>query len=159
MATKLRVVIAGRTVEAIVDKQTVRLDGVEGVWTVERLADGQWRVIAGDGSVVRGAGAKAGDVVWVQVDGRVADARVESANVRPRARASEADALRPPMPATVVRVLATAGAAVEEGDTLLVLEAMKMELPVRAPRAGVVTAVHCREGELVQPAQVLVDLE
>lgn len=159
MATKLRVVVAGRTVEAIVDRQTVRLDGVDGVWTVERQADGQWRVTAGDGSVLRGAGAKSGDVVWVQVDGRVADVRVESANVRPRARASEADALRPPMPATVVRVLVTPGATVAEGDTLLVLEAMKMELPIRAPRAGVVTAVHCREGELVQPTQVLADLE
>jgi 3-methylcrotonyl-CoA carboxylase alpha subunit len=36
---------------------------------------------------------------------------------------------------------------------------MKMELPIRAPRDGVVTAVHCREGDLVQPGVVLVDLE
>jgi biotin carboxyl carrier protein len=34
-----------------------------------------------------------------------------------------------------------------------------MELPIRAPRAGVVRAVHCREGELVQPGQVLIDFE
>ena len=35
---------------------------------------------------------------------------------------------------------------------------MKMELPLRAPRDGVVTAVHCREGELVQADTVLVEL-
>ena len=39
------------------------------------------------------------------------------------------------------------------------LEAMKMELAVRAPRDGVVTAVHCRAGELVQPGVTLVEIE
>jgi biotin carboxyl carrier protein len=48
---------------------------------------------------------------------------------------------------------------VKKGDTLLVLEAMKMELPVRAPGDGTVTAVSCREGELVQAGVVLVELE
>jgi 3-methylcrotonyl-CoA carboxylase alpha subunit len=159
MAAKLRVAVSGRTYEAVVDGPTVRLEGVEGEWSVVRYADGQWRVTAGDGRSWRGVAAKTSDAVWVQVDGVVADARVESANVRPRARASEADVLRPPMPATVVRVIVEAGATVAEGDTLIVLEAMKMELPIRAPRAGVVTVVHCREGELVQPTQVLADLE
>jgi 3-methylcrotonyl-CoA carboxylase alpha subunit len=39
-----------------------------------------------------------------------------------------------------------------------VLEAMKMELPVRANEHGTVAAVHCREGELVQPGRPLVDI-
>jgi len=38
-----------------------------------------------------------------------------------------------------------------------VLEAMKMELPIRAPHDGTIAAVHCREGELVQPGTVLVE--
>jgi 3-methylcrotonyl-CoA carboxylase alpha subunit len=62
------------------------------------------------------------------------------------------------MPATVVRVMAGAGARVARGETLVMLEAMKMELPVRAPRDGVVRAVHCKEGELVQPGVTLIDL-
>jgi biotin carboxyl carrier protein len=36
---------------------------------------------------------------------------------------------------------------------------MKMELPIRAPRAGVVTAIHCVKGELVQPGVNLLELE
>ena len=36
---------------------------------------------------------------------------------------------------------------------------MKMELPIRAPRDGVVRAVHCAEGELVQPGDVLLEIE
>jgi biotin carboxyl carrier protein len=35
---------------------------------------------------------------------------------------------------------------------------MKMELPVRAPRDGIVSAIHCREGELVQPGVTLVEI-
>jgi 3-methylcrotonyl-CoA carboxylase alpha subunit len=67
--------------------------------------------------------------------------------------------LTAPMPATVVKVLVTPGQAVRHGDTLVVLEAMKMELPIRAPGDGVVKAVNCHEGELVQPDRALVELE
>jgi len=67
--------------------------------------------------------------------------------------------LTAPMPARVIRILVQPGAAVKKGDTLVMLEAMKMELPVRAPADGKVAAVHCRDGELVQADAVLIDLE
>jgi biotin carboxyl carrier protein len=63
------------------------------------------------------------------------------------------------MPATVIKLLAQPGAAVRKGETLLVLEAMKMELPIRAPADAVVAAVHCREGDLVQPETILIELQ
>ena len=63
-----------------------------------------------------------------------------------------------PMPARVIRILVQPGSAARKGETLLVLEAMKMELPVRAPADAIVTAVHCREGDLVQADAVLIDL-
>jgi hypothetical protein len=66
--------------------------------------------------------------------------------------------LAAPMPATVVKILVAEGQAVQQGETLVVLEAMKMELPIRAPADAVVKAVNCREGELVQPERVLVEL-
>jgi biotin carboxyl carrier protein len=62
------------------------------------------------------------------------------------------------MPATVVKVLVAPGQAVRHGDTLLLVEAMKMELPIRAPGDAIVKAVHCREGDLVQPDRTLVEL-
>ena len=71
---------------------------------------------------------------------------------------SVAMALAAPMPATVLRVLVTPGSAVRKGDTLVILEAMKMELPVRALSDGTVSTVRCREGELVQADQVLVEI-
>ena len=51
------------------------------------------------------------------------------------------------------------GAHVGEEDELLILESMKMEIPVTAPRAGTVREIRVREGEVVKEGQVLVVLE
>jgi biotin carboxyl carrier protein len=96
---------------------------------------------------------------WVWVNGRVADLEIQR-DVRSRARTrSSNEQLASPMPATVLRVLVEPGAPVSKGETVLILEAMKMELPVRAPRDGVIRAIHCQPGELVQPGVNLLDLE
>ena len=63
------------------------------------------------------------------------------------------------MPATVTAVIVEPGATVTAGDTLIRLEAMKMELAIRAPADGRITAVHCNIGDLVQPGRPLVVLE
>ena len=104
--------------------------------------------------------ADAGERRWVSVDGQVAVIDVEAGTAgEPRGKSSAAGAMMAPMPATVVKVLVGTGQSVAEGDTVLVLEAMKMELPIRAPRAGLIAAVHCAQGDLVQPGVALVDLE
>ena len=76
-----------------------------------------------------------------------------------RARTSAGQRVTAPMPATVVKVQVRPGDAVKKGDTLVVLEAMKMELPIRAPGDARVKAVCCREGELVAPDAVLIEFE
>jgi 3-methylcrotonyl-CoA carboxylase alpha subunit len=63
------------------------------------------------------------------------------------------------MPATVLRIVVKTGDVVKKGQTLILLEAMKMELPVKTAADGIVTAVNCREGELVQPGTTLVELD
>ena len=72
---------------------------------------------------------------------------------------ADRDALCAPMPATVTAILVDPGSAVAAGDTLVRLEAMKMELAIRAPTAGSVRSVDCRVGELVQPGRPLVTLD
>ncbi len=69
------------------------------------------------------------------------------------------DPLAAPMPATVSAILVRPGASVETGDTLLRLEAMKMELAIRASSSGRVATVDCRVGDLVQPGRPLVTLD
>jgi biotin carboxyl carrier protein len=63
------------------------------------------------------------------------------------------------MPATVLAIHAAQGERVERNQILLVLEAMKMELPIRSPRDGVVKSVGCQVGELVQPGDTLLELD
>ncbi|TMF72121.1 MAG: biotin/lipoyl-binding carrier protein [Chloroflexi bacterium] len=60
---------------------------------------------------------------------------------------------------SVWKVKTLVGAQVAEEDELLILESMKMEIPVTAPRAGIVKEVRVREGEVVKEGQVLVVLE
>jgi 3-methylcrotonyl-CoA carboxylase alpha subunit len=72
--------------------------------------------------------------------------------------ADAAASLTAPMPGTVVKVLVEEGQEVEEGQLLLVLEAMKMEQPVSAPHAGVVHSLPFDEGSLVPGGAVLAEV-
>ena len=97
-----------------------------------------------------------GDATWVFHDGVV----YEIAEADGRRRGAHAHgSLTAPMPATVIDIKVSPGDAVSRGDILIVLEAMKMELPVRAPGDGRVLAVHCQPGQLVQPETSLIELE
>jgi biotin carboxyl carrier protein len=93
----------------------------------------------------------------VFLDGRVYV--IDTTGGRESRRARDNDvALSSPMPATVASIHVRTGQAVAEGDLLVMLEAMKMQLPIRAPRAGTVQAIACRPGELVQAGVPLVEL-
>lgn len=121
-----------------------------GGWFIVTDGDKRWRVaLAGDG-----------DGTWVFVDGQVARLDpVEAGPSRGRTKGRGEAGIMAPMPATVVSLNAAAGQHVKEGDTLIVLEAMKMELPIKSPRSGTIKAVHCAKGDLVQPGVSLLEIE
>ena len=97
-----------------------------------------------------------GDHVWVFHDGAVYQVTTESRTRR--AAGHHHASLTSPMPATVIAVNVAPGDPVTRGQILLLLEAMKMELPVRAPAEGTVEKIHCKPGDLVQPNVSLIDL-
>lgn len=155
-------------------------------FTVTPLGGGVYRIGGGGRARLAYAAADA-DARWVFVDGRVwvidwDDRRVEALphpqggshasgpdgsrraaqpvrGAKRRGRGDDHGALAAPMPATVVRIIVEPGQRVTKGDVLVMLEAMKMELPIKAPRDAIVKAIACRAGDLVQPGVPLLELE
>jgi 3-methylcrotonyl-CoA carboxylase alpha subunit len=127
------------------------------VATVTRVGPGTYRVEHdGRQQVVYVAGPRGS--TWVYWNGEVfhETAPIEHAE---QARPQGPRMLSSPMPATIIKVMAEPGATFKRGDTLVVVEAMKMELPIAAEHDGIVKAVLCHEGDLVQAGQTLVELE
>lgn len=63
------------------------------------------------------------------------------------------------MPGKVIKLLTTEGAVVNQGDTLLILEAMKMENEIKAGASGVVKAIHVKEGQAVDAGTLMIEIE
>ncbi len=64
-----------------------------------------------------------------------------------------------PITGKIISVAAKAGDAVQEGDTICVIEAMKMENPILAPVSGKITEVRVKEGQLVATGNVIAIIE
>ena len=60
---------------------------------------------------------------------------------------------------TVWKIEVQVGEEVEEEDTLVILESMKMEMPIEAPFDGVIKEIRTKEGEAVEEGQVLIVME
>ncbi len=157
MAAQWRVSNGQREWLVTVDGTSVTVEGVDGEFVVMPRPDGRWSITHAD-QVSTASAARADQSIWTEMDGAGTEWQAHPASSRARHRVVD-DSIRSPMSATVVSVHVTAGSAVAEGDPLVVVEAMKMEMPLRAPSACVVKAVHCQVGELVQPTTVLVELE
>jgi biotin carboxyl carrier protein len=131
--------------------------------SVSRIGAGMFAVTTADGrKLVYVAGSRSDR--WAWWNGRLFHStgpRPDQPNRVAPAGASgvASQSLTAPMPATVIKVLVAAGDRVKGGETVVLLEAMKMELPVRALGPGTVRAVHCRAGDLVAADQELVELE
>ena len=123
---------------------------------VVSLGNGVFRV--GTESLRTAWGTVAGDARWVFLDGCVYVIESGHGGARLKRR-THGGSLTAPMPATVRSINVAAGDTVKAGDALIVLEAMKMELVIRAPTSGVVKSLQCQLGELVQPGVPLLTIE
>lgn len=131
-----------------------------------RSAAGEHRIEMADGRIIidgvevepprRAYAVAEGDTRWVFLDGDVHEFEVSRQGRR--VGTAHQGSLSAPMPATVIRINTPVGTVVKRGDTLIVLEAMKMELPIRSAADGTVATVNCRVGERVQPGMSLVEI-
>lgn len=75
------------------------------------------------------------------------------------ANVNEDKVLRSPINGLVVKVVSQAGQHIQNGDTILVVEAMKMETAITAPSAGKIAKINVAQGASVQSGQILVEFE
>jgi len=158
----------------------LRIDGQERAFDVTRQGDrlhvsagdlsAEVRVLHRDGDAmlievrtadgaarrVRLVGSRAGDNRAVWVDGRVVNAeRVR----RAAARAADPGSLASTIPAVVSQVLVAEGDTVAVGDKLILLESMKMVIPILAPHGGRVARILCAAGDSVPAGAPLLEIE
>jgi len=131
-----------------VDVEIIRADAERG--QLELLIDGE-RVIA----YVSSDGAKR----WVTVNGQTVMLTKASGAKRKGSSHDHASELVAPMPGLVRSVSVVEAEAVKKGQTLLVLEAMKMEIRIQAPRDGLVKKLFVKQGQTVEREQVLIEIE
>ena len=96
---------------------------------------------------------------WVTIDGQTL-VLAKSSGVKQRGMGHDhAAELAAPMPGQVRAVNVAEGESVTKGQTLLVLEAMKMEIRIQSPRDGKVTKLFVKQGQTVEREQMLIEIE
>jgi biotin carboxyl carrier protein len=123
---------------------------------ITSLGDGAFRLKRPDGTQSTAYAVADGARTWVFLNG--ATYLIEPSRRGRRTGTDDAAALSAPMPATVTQIHVVVGQPVTSGDLLITLEAMKMELPIRATTNAVVKRIDCQVGELVQPGAALIEL-
>ncbi len=107
---------------------------------------------------------KAGDPFQVQIGRHSLDIKLfDPKRLRGSGRDAElgdgAADIKTAMPGKVVRILVEKGAAIEKGDGVLVVEAMKMQNELKSPKAGIVKEIRIEEGSTVSAGDVLAVIE
>lgn len=103
--------------------------------------------------------AHQGRAVWLHWNGRSYQLEKSAGRAAAGSTAVAESILRAPMPGQVRKVMAQAGQSVQAGETLLLLEAMKMEIRIQAAHNAKVARVAVKEGQTVEKEQTLVELE
>ena len=133
------------------------VDGAELLVGAEPLEGGRLRLVTPEGVTVAEV-TMAGSRRFVRL-GNLDFVLEREIGVRRRGAVAAGGGLEAPMPGVVTRVMAAAGDEVKKGQSLVALEAMKMEHLIRAPRDGRIRRVNAQPGQMVAGGATLVELE
>ncbi|MFH0882025.1 MAG: biotin/lipoyl-containing protein [bacterium] len=140
------------------DHLTATIEGhadIEGAFVRTGDSTGVWNV---NGARYTVAAVEHKGTVWAAVDGRVFRFELVDPNAPAGAVAAE-NMVAAPMPGKVIKLFKAVGDTVEEGEAVIVVEAMKMEHTLRAPKAGKISEIRCIEGQQVEANVPLVEIE
>jgi len=126
---------------------------------VQRIDAHTVRVTLADGCTLRAVSVEDGDKTWLHVEGHVYELVWAEEGVSADAALAEEPFATSPMTGVLAKVSVSPGDAVEEGGELFIVEAMKMEYVVRAPRAITVGEVQGSAGDRVDVGAVIVTFE
>ena len=122
-----------------------------------RAEDGKLDLLI-DGKRVSAYISSDGAKRWVTVNGQTFVLTKSSGTKRGGGKHDHTGELSAPMPGQVRAVNISEGEAVTKGQTLLVVEAMKMEIRIQAPRDGIVSSISVKVGQTVEREQILVEI-
>lgn len=149
--TLIPVDLVHRTIDLL-----LRADGTDHVIAgIGQVGDGLWRATV-DGVSHDIVLARQGDSFFFRLGERVVSVSVTVPEPGGAAGGAASDQVHASMPGTVVSVAVTAGADVAEGQTLMVIESMKLQTTIAAPRAGTVAEVSHMAGETFNKGDLLV---
>lgn len=123
--------------------------------SIEVIEQGKCRLHLHSGRTIYGYCTKIGDVWWVHADGKTL--KFQKMEHGARSDVSSGDCVSP-MPGKILEILVSKGDHVEQGQALLVLEAMKMEHRILAPQEGEIGAIYATVGQQVEQGKNLVDI-
>lgn len=139
------------------------LPAAEGSWKFEQRPGG-WMIATRDGVRVRFLAHERQGKLSASILDPSSGGRTLHGEIQAQARGgsaqggSDADLISQ-FPGKIRKILVKAGDDVKEGDSLLLMEAMKMEFAIRAPFAGRVKAIRVQEGQQIGPGDRFVDME
>ena len=140
----------------------VVVDGTERVVDSRQTAPGTFSLLI-DHATAEVSVTSRGDEFAVALDGRTHKLRLlDERALRRHGRKGAAEGgreVRAAMPGKVVAVLVAVGAAVERGQGLLVIEAMKMENEIASPRAGTIAEILVKPGQAVESGELLARID
>lgn len=136
---------------------TVTINGTAHEIFATSLTDGAW-LIQWDGGREVVHTARNGGERYAHAEGGNFTLTQPTPQTRKRKRAGGGDDLTAQMPGKVVDVLVAVGDIVKKGQTLVLLEAMKMEIRASAPNDGKIKAVYVQKGDVIDRGQRLVEI-
>ena len=138
----------------------ITLDGVETAIDIHSVSTQEGWCRSSDGSSHAFASSWVANSLHLWLDGNLfIFERIENTQRSPREQINVGINVFAPMPGTVLQVLVEVGGLVEQGDRLIIMESMKMELLIDAPQAGVVKRISVTEGSQVDKGMRLLEFE